>query len=298
MRRLNHRQIEAFRACVQLGSATAAAESLNISQPAVTRLINDLERQIGFDLFERRHRGLQPTTDGLVLFEEVERSFRGLDRIQEIAEAISSHKIGRIRIIALPIYADRMVARGIGQFLKKNPGVVVELENASNEGLVDNLVSEKYDIGITTGTHLVQGIKSIELAKRTAMCVVHPTHPFAKLDRVPITSLPGQPFITLPAGSSFRHALERHVGINDQALHYIGEARTQSAICQIVAVGGGVSVVDPSAIGWQASEICAVPLDPPLQWPVVAITPVRKTLSQVGKALLRDIQQQITAHNA
>ncbi len=292
-RKLNHRQIEAFRAAVQLGSATAAAEALYISQPAVTRLISDLERQIGFSLFERRRRGLQPTSDGLALFDEVEKSFRGLDRIQEIADAISSHRIGRLRIIALPVYADRFVARGVGAFLRKNPGVYVELEKANNEGFVDSLVSEKYDIGISTSPRLMEGIEAQQLAELSAMCVMPPGHRFANLDRVPIEMLAEEPIVAQPSGSPFRLAVERHVTNSNFNLRYVAEARTQRAICQIVAEGVGVAIVDPSAIDEVNDRLHAVPVDPPLKWPIVAITPLRKTLSQAGKALLDEIKAQI-----
>ncbi len=127
---LNHRQIEAFRMSVQLGSATAAAEALHISQPAVSRLVADLERHVGFALFERRQRGLTPTADGQLFYEEVERSFRGMDLVEEAARAISGHRIGRVRVIAMPAYADGLVSRTIGGFLGKHPGVVVVVDSA------------------------------------------------------------------------------------------------------------------------------------------------------------------------
>ncbi len=293
MRRINHRQIEAFRAAVQLGSATAAAESLYISQPAVTRLISDLERHIGFDLFERRRRGLQPTSDGMVFFEEVEKSFRGLDRIQDLAEAIRSHQIGRLRVIALPVYADRFVARGIGAFLQKSPNVFVELEKANNEGLVESLVSEKYDLGISTSPRMAQGIETADIAKRSAVCVMRTDHRLATRAVIPVEDLVDEPFVTQPQGSPFRLSVERHLGITEPRLTYAAEARTQRSICHIVAAGGGIAIVDPSAFDDLREDLVGVPLDPPLEWSVVAITPLRKTLSMAGQLLLDEIQKQV-----
>ncbi len=75
--RINLRQIEAFSAAIEFGSATAASEVLHITQPAVSRLIADLERVVGFQQFERRARGLVPTQDAHTLYEEVKRSFVG-----------------------------------------------------------------------------------------------------------------------------------------------------------------------------------------------------------------------------
>ena len=93
--RLNFKQVEAFQAAARLGSATAAAEALHVTQPAVSRMIGDLERAVGFALFERRGRGMQPTADGLLLYEEVQRAFQGLDRVAAAAEAIRGHGRGQ-----------------------------------------------------------------------------------------------------------------------------------------------------------------------------------------------------------
>lgn len=295
-RRLNHRQIEAFRAAVQLGSATAAADALYISQPAVTRLIADLERQLGFHLFERRRRGLLPTADGLMLYEEVDKSFRGLDRIQDVAEAIRSQRVGRVRVVALHVYADRFVARGVGAFLQKSPDVFVELESANNEGIVESLVSEKYDLGITTLPRMTEGIETTVIATRRAVCAMRRDHPLAARETVSLSDLADTPLITQPRDSPFRLAVERHLGIAGDKLNYIAEVRTQRAIVNMVATGGGIAIVDPGAIDDMQDRLVGVPLNPPLEWSVVAITPLRKTLSMAGQLLLNDIRAE-SAHD-
>ena len=86
---IKQRQIEAFRAVMTAGGVSAAAAFLNVSQPAVSRLIRDLEAQIGVALFERRSGGrLQPTRDALILFREVERYFISLDQITQTAAGL------------------------------------------------------------------------------------------------------------------------------------------------------------------------------------------------------------------
>ena len=72
-RHLNFRQVEAFKAVFECGSMTMAGERLNISQPAVSKLIAALERRIGFGLFDRRAGRLQATVEGRLLYEDVER---------------------------------------------------------------------------------------------------------------------------------------------------------------------------------------------------------------------------------
>ena len=87
--RLNMRQIEAFRAVYQTGGMTSAGQMMNITQPAVSRLIRDLEAEIGLALFVREGTTIAPTPDAASLYEEVERSFHGLDQVALFARDLN-----------------------------------------------------------------------------------------------------------------------------------------------------------------------------------------------------------------
>ena len=85
---LTLRQIDAFRAVMLTGTATEAAQVLGISQPAISRLVSDLEQEIGFKLFDRVGRRVVPTAEAQILIEEVKRALTGLDQIRETASEI------------------------------------------------------------------------------------------------------------------------------------------------------------------------------------------------------------------
>ena len=89
-RSLGQRGLQAFRSTMLTGSVSAAAGSMNLSQPAVSRLLKDLEQTVGFRLFDRIQGRLRPTPEALLLFEEVQRSFIGLDRIASIGPTSGS----------------------------------------------------------------------------------------------------------------------------------------------------------------------------------------------------------------
>ncbi|MGY8669090.1 LysR family transcriptional regulator, partial [Bradyrhizobium sp. UFLA05-109] len=90
--RLKPRQVEAFRTVMMTGGITAAADAMNVTQPAVSRLIRDLEEIVEITLFERVASRLVPTAEGTRLFREVERLYLGLDQIAQAAEDIRRHK--------------------------------------------------------------------------------------------------------------------------------------------------------------------------------------------------------------
>jgi len=112
------RQIEAFRAVMMSGSVTGGAVLLNLSQPSVSRLIADLERSVGFVLFERRGSRVYPTAQANALFEAVRRSYVGLELLNQAARRIAAHPIGTIRVAALPALATTIL-----------PGVIAELSD-------------------------------------------------------------------------------------------------------------------------------------------------------------------------
>jgi hypothetical protein len=76
-RGLNLRQIEAFKAVIEFGTVSRAAEVLNVSQPAVSKLLTHLEAATGLKLFDRRQGRLATTPQGMRLYEEIERIFAG-----------------------------------------------------------------------------------------------------------------------------------------------------------------------------------------------------------------------------
>src|SRR5580658_7912125 len=99
---LTHRQVEAFRAVMLTGRVTAAAEMLRITQPAVTRLIRDLQTATHLRLFQRQGSRLLPTGEASALYLEVERSFVGLDRIRRARGTCSSTRSVRSASPACP----------------------------------------------------------------------------------------------------------------------------------------------------------------------------------------------------
>ena len=101
---LNPRQIEAFRTVIVTGGITAAAQALNVTQPAVTRLIQDLQYALGLPLFVKRGARLVPTNEALSLYREVERQFVGLERIENAARNLREGRAGSLRVAALPAF--------------------------------------------------------------------------------------------------------------------------------------------------------------------------------------------------
>ncbi len=122
---MNERQIGAFRQVMRLGSMTAAAHALSVSQPAVSRLIADLEANLGFALFERRAGKLFPTQDAHAFGSEVERMFYGLDRLERFAKDLRGLHQGALTLATLPMVSFSILPRTLARFLRDHAGLHV-----------------------------------------------------------------------------------------------------------------------------------------------------------------------------
>ncbi|MGF6872689.1 DNA-binding MarR family transcriptional regulator [Paraburkholderia sp. MM5477-R1] len=119
------RQIEAFRAVMQAGSTTGAAEELHTSQSNVSRLITQLEADTRLVLFERSGGRLSPKPEAKALFREVERVFVGLTRLAYAADSIRNLGSGRLRIASIPGIGMSFLPRVVQRFRRSRPDVTV-----------------------------------------------------------------------------------------------------------------------------------------------------------------------------
>lgn len=107
---VNLRHIEIFHAVMTAGNLTEAARMLNTSQPTVSRELARFEQVLGLKLFERSRGRLHPTIQGLRLFEEVQRSWYGTDRIVSAAESLREFRQGELSIVCLPVFSQSFTA--------------------------------------------------------------------------------------------------------------------------------------------------------------------------------------------
>src|SRR5438270_8015126 len=145
---LNPRQLEAFRAVMLTGSMSAAADMIGVTQPAMSRLIRDLQRSLDLKLFEKRGARLVPTGEAHSLYREVERSFVGLDRIGQAAIELRQRRAGALRVAALPALANGFLPRFMGAFLAARPKLDLALFGFTSRVVLDWGVFGQCDLGM------------------------------------------------------------------------------------------------------------------------------------------------------
>ena len=260
---MNLRHVEAFRTIVLRGSMTAAAQELRTSQPSISRLIAELEREIDLKLFERKAGRLQPTPEGLSFYREVERSFIGLDSLTHAARDIRAFGTGRLRIAAMPVMALGFVPRCIRRFKERFPNAIISLQ-MGHDGTVTRWMSSSYcDIGFVANVIDIPMVEHRPLYAIAGVCALPPGHRLAKRDCIRAKDLEGEAFISLSLEDGARARVDRvfeNAGVRRQLAL---DTPFSAAICALVEQGLGVGIVNPiAADDYRRSGITFLPFKP------------------------------------
>jgi DNA-binding transcriptional LysR family regulator len=286
------RQLEAFRAVMVWHTVTRAAEALYVSQPAVTRLIADLEESVGFSLFSRVRGRLYPTAEAQALYEEVERSLLGVERIARTAEEIRSLQRGTLQVAAAPALALAFLPRAIASFLEDHTGIRISLANHSSRTVVDMVVGERCDVGFVILSMNHMSTHGERLLATKMVCALPSDHRLAQREVIVPADLQGERFVSHP------HALDTRLQIDAMFASYGIERRLQvetqvsAGLCAMVDAGLGVSLVDPiTAMEYRSERVRFVPFEPVMPTDFSVLTPARRPSSTLVSAFSEHVRK-------
>ena len=285
---MNLRQIEAFRAVIDTGTVTRAAERLSISQPAVTKLLQHLERTIGFALFDRARGRLSPTAEGMMLYDEVERVFRGLDDLARFTDEIRTLQHGALRIGAMPALSIGFIQDLVARFVETRPAVRVSIQTRTSPKLVEWLVSGHLDVGFTSHPPGHPEVTSEPLCSAELVCILPRDHRLTSKSVVHAADLAGEQFISFGPESPYRHQLDdifKKLGVETGHLY---EAPMAPAVCAMVARGMGVAVIHPHYLGAFESLVAVRPFLPAIVVDLRMVLPRHRRQPLITQAFIRE----------
>ena len=205
---VNLRHIEIFHAIMTAGNLTEAARLLNTSQPTVSRELARFEQVLGLKLFERSRGRLHPTVQGLRLFEEVQRSWYGLDRIVSAAESLREFRQGELSIVCLPVFSQSFLPPLLQPFLARYPQVNIQIVPQESPLLEEWLSAQRHDLGLTETMHTPAGTERMPLLTLNEVCVLPSTHPLADKAVLSPADFQGENYISLSRTDSYRQLLD------------------------------------------------------------------------------------------
>ena len=144
------RQLEAMRAVLTRGTTTHAGELIGLTQSAVSRLIKQLEDELGFKLFDRRHGRLLITPEGQHFYVIAEKVLAGIDQINSTARDITTLGTGTIKIIAMPALGYGLLPDTIGTIKSRYKRIKILIDSGSRHQIEQGVSSANYDFGLAT----------------------------------------------------------------------------------------------------------------------------------------------------
>lgn len=260
---------------------TRAAELLGISQPAVSRLLADLAAQIGFQLFDRRAGRLVPTQEARFLLPDIHRVLETLDRIGEVSRHLNDRKAGHLRIACLPGFATSHLPGVLARFLADRPGVTATIEPDRPERILEWIVGEQFDCGITDGFDGHPAVDSETIAVRS-VCILPADHPLLACLTISPADLAGERLIHTRRDSSFFRDLQEVFLGAGVDMNSTVETRQFTAACELVLRGVGISVVSElDAAGYHERGLEFRPFAPVVPHRLAILRPIHSHPSMI-----------------
>lgn len=289
---MNIRQIEIFKAVMESGSVTAAGQKLRISQPAVSKYLKLLEEDTELKLFDRTGNRLTPTLEATTLFDQVERSYRGLDQLSRFVTGLKHHPAGELSVAAMPMLARRWLPEILGPFLIENTGVSLSLPIRSSGWIADALSTGQVDIGVGLKMADSAGVDFEHIMSVPLVCVMKPDHPLAHQAAVVAGDLAPHTLITLSNFDQWRLAVETALEhSNARPIRRVDTFTTQVA-CELVARGVGIAIVDAlTAMDYATRGLEWRLFRPALSFDIALMTSTYRPDSTLGGMLIETLRQ-------
>lgn len=243
--RIGHRHIEVFRALMLAGSATGAAQLLFTSQPTVSRELARLEQLLGYALFERSQGRLRPNARALRLWDEVERSWAGLDCVVEHAMALGQPHQASLSVLSMPALSHALLPGALERLQRNHGEVAVSVATQDGPLLQEWMSAQRFDLGLSEVAEPPPGTRMRSLPAMDEVAVLPAQHPLAAKTVLSPQDFEGQAFISLARDDSYRiqiDAVFAQAGVQRKMLL---ETLSAVAVCAMVQHGLGVAIVNP-----------------------------------------------------
>lgn len=284
---LTYRQLETLHAVARHGTVTAAADTLGVSQPAVSMMLRECQGATGFALFARRRGRLHPTAELSAMLAEMDRVFDGVARIDRLIDGIRDMNVGSVVAAATPTLADHLLPRVVAAFRQSRPGIHVALQTVDNLGVIDAVVRERVDLGFVLTPLVAPDLQVVALDETRLVCAVPSSHPLAGHDTVGIRDLLPWPFIGVPKGLPLGDLVEAAFAAEGLRRRIAIEVTQTSVALSLVRAGAGIAIVDPyGALSGVPTDLALIPLRPRLAVGAAAVTQRGRALSRAARLLI------------
>ncbi|MCD9026554.1 LysR family transcriptional regulator [Cohnella silvisoli] len=243
---LNVHQLHIFYTVAERGSFSAAAQTLHMTQPAVTMQVQALEERFGTKLLNRTTKKLELTEAGHRLLPQARKAVELMRDTDVLMVKFIEELKGRLQFAASLTIGEYVLPRLLGSFLRRFPEVSVNMKVMNTTEIIDAVAHQGLDFGIIEAPCDVPGFDAEPVMNDELMLVTPTDHPFAARDEVTLDEVIREPMVLREKGSGTRQIMEEELqrhGVNEDQLHVVSEFGSTGAVKSAVEAGLGLSII-------------------------------------------------------
>lgn len=251
-------QLEILIALVETGTFTRAAGRFFLSQPSLTKQMQNLEDAVGTKLLNRGSTGVSLTQEGQILCDYAKRIIRLREDAKERIGRLKEQESGHIYISASTIPATYILPRLLGLLIQTYPDMKVHIQTHDSEETIQTVLNDQAELGFIGKEPAGKKLTAERLWKDHLVLAVPADHPLARQETVSVEVLSQIPFIVRERGSATRDiidsCLQRNFDANLSHFNVVCEMGSSEAVKEAILAGLGVSILSVFAIERELSQ--------------------------------------------
>lgn len=290
------RHIEVFNAVYTLGSVSAAAKSLHITQPTASKILQHAESQLGYKLFERVKGRLIPTVEATIIYEE---SLDIIDKVlslNKLAKNIRNAEHGKVKIASVVVLGLEFVPKAIVAFRQKNIGIHFEVQTQHTSNLTTQLREHDKDIALAFSPDREEGMRYKNIGQGEFVCIYSGNEFDHILGKITLEDLENHSLISIENSGVLGNQIIEQLNEKSIKVSPVITAQTYFMALNFVALGGGIAIVDEfTARSSGVKPIKYKSFDPPISFTVEAIHMEKKIPSKPCAEFLEYLKRTINS---
>jgi DNA-binding transcriptional LysR family regulator len=281
----------------KLHNITKAAEKLHLTQPTLSKMVKNLEDELGVTLFDRSGKYVKLTDSGMAAMEQIKHIIDAVDGLYMALDDISSLKTGTIKIGLPPVISSVFVPRVVTPFQKKYPKITFELIEEGSKNIENMVLEGSIDLGavllpVREGSF---GIKPF--VRENLALVIHKSHPLSKQEEISLNDLRDEPLILFAKGFAMRqHIIDACYSAGFEA-NIAYESAQWDLLVELVSANLGIAFLPEPLCGKVMNpNVRIVPLrNPSIPWNVVLIWNKERYITKCMREFIHFLGEQSEA---
>jgi len=295
--RLKTRQLLLLVAIAEEGNIHRAADVLNMTQPAASKLLKDLEDVLDVSLFDRLPRGMRPTWYGEAMIRHARVALASLNQAHDEVQALKAGRFGQVSVGAITTPGIVLLPHAVSMVKQAHPTLRVSLQIETSDVLMERMAQGKIDMLVARlfAQHDKTALRYEALAEEPAVAVVRPGHPLLSVDNLSLRDLSDRSWIVPPEGSVLRHRFDlmfREEGL--EAPVDLIETAALLFVTKMIGVGDAVGLMAGDVGRYYAEHgiVAVLPVELPCRMDAFGIiTRTDRALSPAAKVMLAALKR-------